>query len=137
MTYWEDRCIAFLGVLGSTLQHNETRRLYNKLFYPSPSKAEVEWFTGFFSFDFVDVITSKRYFLKILQVVYIVVYVACTFYITTKVLYFVICCLLWPIFPFLIFCGNFIDVKFSSEFFVFEKQFGGFMTKPLPSWRLI
>ena len=48
-------------------------------------------------------------------------------------LYFVISCLRWPIFPFLIFCGNFIDVKFSSEFFVFEKQFGGFMTKPLPS----
>ena len=74
----------------------------------------------------------NRYFLKILQVVYIVVYVACTFYITTKVLYFVICCLLWPIFPFLIFCGNFIDVKFSSEFFVFEKQFGGFMINPPP-----
>ena len=53
--------------------------------------------------------------------------------ITTKCYILLYVVFLGPFFPFLIFCGNFVDVKFSREFFVFEKQFGGFMTKPLPS----
>ena len=95
-------------------------------------KRKLRGLDSFLSRDFENVIASNCYlFLNFTGNKYCSV---CSLHvITTKCYILLHVVFLGPFSPFLIFCGNFIDVKFSREFFVFEKQFGGFMTKPLPS----
>ena len=110
--------------------------ILDKLFDPSRSKPEVERLDSFVSRDFVNVIASNCYlFLNFTGNKYCSV---CSLHvITTKCYILLHVVFLGPFCPFLIFCGNSIDGKFSREFFVFGKQFGGFHDQTVSEWRAI